>query len=125
MRLPTENVWIFDGRANVLGVTKKDRPLTAQHFAEFETCYGADPNGRSKRRDLGETGRFRKFHVSDIKERGYKLDITWLKDDSLEDADDLPEPEVLAAEAIAELEAAVDGLRDVLALIEAEAGEAV
>jgi type I restriction enzyme M protein len=122
--VPTENVWIFDGRANVPGVTKKDRPLSAHHFAEFVECYGADPNGRSKRRDLGVTGRFRKFHVSDIREHGYKLDITWLKDDSLEDADDLPEPEVLAAEAIAELEAAVDGLRDVLALIEAEAGEA-
>ncbi len=123
--IPTENVWIFDGRANVPGVTKKDRPLSAQHFAEFVDCYGADPNGRSKRRDLGETGRFRKFHLSEIKERGYKLDITWLKDDSLEDANDLPEPEVLAAEAITELEAAVDGLRDVLALIEAEAGETV
>ena len=123
--IPAENVWIFDGRANVPGVTKKDRPLSAQHFAEFVDCYGADPNGRSKRRDLGETGRFRKFHLSEIKERGYKLDITWLKDDSLEDANDLPEPEVLAAEAITELEAAVDGLRDVLALIEAEAGETV
>ena len=120
---PTENVWIFDARANVPGVTKKDRPLSAQHFMEFVECYGADPNGRSPRRDLGESGRFRKFHISDIKQRGYKLDITWLKDDSLEDAGDLPEPEVLAAEAIAELEAAVDGLRDVLALIEAEAGE--
>lgn len=116
---PTENVWIFDGRANVPGVTKKSRPLTSQHFTEFEACYGSDPNGRSKRKDQGEEGRFRKFHISEVKERGYKLDITWLKDESLEDADDLPEPEVLAAEAIAELEAAVDGLREVLAMIEA------
>ena len=122
--LPTENVWIFDGRANVPGVTKKSRPLTPQHFAEFEACYGADPNGRGKRKDQGETGRFRKYHISDVKERGYKLDITWLKDESLEDADDLPEPEILAAEAITELEAAVDGLREVLALIEAVEEEA-
>lgn len=122
---PTENVWIFDGRANVPGVTKKSRPLTARHFAEFEACYGIDPNGRSKRTDQGETGRFRKFHISDVKERGYKLDITWLKDESLEDADDLPEPEALAAEAIAELEAAVDGLREVLAMIEMAEGEVV
>lgn len=121
---PTENVWIFDGRANVPGVTKKSRPLTAQHFAEFEACYGSDPNGRSKRKDQGEAGRFRKFHISDIKERGYKLDITWLKDESLEDAGDLPEPEALAAEAIAELEAAVDGLREVLAMIEITEEEA-
>lgn len=116
--MPTENVWIFDGRANVPGVTKKSRPLVPEHFAEFESCYGTDPNGRSKREAQGETGRFRKFPISDVKERGYKLDITWLKDESLEDADDLPEPEILAAEAITDLEAAVDGLREVLALIE-------
>ena len=52
---PTDgDVWIYDARTNVPGITKKDRPLTAQHFAEFEQCYGADPNGRSKRKDLGE-----------------------------------------------------------------------
>lgn len=115
---PTERVWIFDGRSNVPGVTKKERPLTAQHFAEFERCYGADPNGRSERQDLGLEGRFRGFYIDEVKERGYKLDITWLKDESLEDADDLPEPDFLASEAITELEAVVDDLRDILALIE-------
>ena len=40
------------------------------HFAEFEKCYGTDPNGQSTRKDLGEEGRFRKFHISEIKERG-------------------------------------------------------
>lgn len=114
----TEDVWIFDARSNVPGITKKERPLTRNHFTEFETCYGKDPNGMSDRSDLGEDGRFRKFHISEIEERGYKLDITWLKDESLESAEDLPEPEVLAAEAISELEAVVDDLRDVLALIE-------
>src|SRR5881227_2839229 len=63
--LPTENVWIFDARSNVLGITKKDRPLTSEHFAEFEAAYGSDPNGRSKRKDTGENGRFRRFHISD------------------------------------------------------------
>jgi type I restriction enzyme M protein len=114
----TENVWIFDARSNVPGITKKERPLTAQHFAEFEKCYGSDPNGQAERIDLGMEGRFRKFHISEIKERDFKLDITWLKDESLEDANDLPEPEVLAAEAISELEAVVDDLRDILQLIE-------
>jgi len=33
---PTENTWIFDARSNVPGITKKDRPLTPAHFAEFE-----------------------------------------------------------------------------------------
>src|SRR5437879_79845 len=47
---PTENVWIYDARTNVPGITKKDRPLTPAHFAEFETCYGKDANGRSGRK---------------------------------------------------------------------------
>ena len=118
--LPTENVWIFDARSNVPGVTKKERPLTPQHFAEFEQCYGEDPNGRAKREDLGLEGRFRCFSLNEIKDRDYKLDITWLKDESLEDAEDLPDPNDLASEAIVELEAVVDDLRDILELIEVE-----
>ena len=47
---PTENVWIYDARTNVPGITKKDRPLMAEHFAEFEKCYGTDPNGKAKRK---------------------------------------------------------------------------
>lgn len=118
--LPTESVWIFDGRSNIPGITKKDRPLTAEHFVEFEVAYGQDPNGRSRREDKGMEGRFRRFHIDEIKERDYKLDITWLKDESLEDADELPEPQDLAAEAITELEAVVDDLKEIIALIEKE-----
>jgi type I restriction enzyme M protein len=116
----TEQVWIFDGRSNVPGITKKDRPLSPAHFAEFEKCYGADPNGQAKRKDLGEEGRFRKFHLSEIKEREYKLDITWLKDESLEDSDDLPDPQDLAVEAITELEAVVADLKEIVRLVEKE-----
>jgi len=120
--LPTEHVWIFDGRSNVPGITKKERPLSAKHFEEFEACYGADPNGRSKRKDQGETGRWRKFHISEIQARDYKLDVTWLKDESLDDPDELPEPQDLAGEAITELEAIVDDLKDIVALLEREEG---
>ncbi len=119
---PTEEVWIFDGRSNVPGITKKDRPLSKEHFKEFEECYGKDPNGLSKRADTGETGRFRRFDLSDIKKRDYKLDVTWLKDESLEENGELPEPEDLAAEAITELEAVVDDLREIVALVEKEEG---
>lgn len=121
--LPTENVWIFDARSNVEGITKKDRPLTERHFEEFEKCYGKDPNGQSQRKDLGAEGRFRKFHISEIKEREYKLDITWLKDETLEDSDNLPEPQVLATEAITELEFVVDELKEILNLLETESEE--
>lgn len=120
---PTEEVWIFDARSNVAGITKKERPLTPEHFQEFEKCYGTDPNGMSKRKDLGETGRFRRFSIDEIKERGYKLDITWLKDESLEGSEELPEPQDLAGEAITELEAVVDDLKEIVDLIEKEEHE--
>ncbi|MEI9476568.1 MAG: class I SAM-dependent DNA methyltransferase [Deltaproteobacteria bacterium] len=115
----TEHVWIFDARSNVPGITKKDRPLAPQHFAEFEACYGKDPNGAARREPVE---RFRKFDIGEIKERNYKLDITWLKDESLEDADELPEPQDLAAEAITELEAVVDDLKEIIELVENEEG---
>ena len=118
--LPTENVWIFDARSNVPGITKKERPLSLAHFKEFEKYYGDDPNGGSKRKDSAKQGRFRKFHISEIKNRDYKLDIMWLKDASLEDATDLAEPQDLAAEAITELEAVVDDLKEIVRLIEKE-----
>src|SRR5438132_11967778 len=114
---PTQQTWIFDARSNVPGITKKERPLTPQHFAEFEKSYGSDPIGQSKR---AETERFRTFPLSEIKAREYKLDITWLKDESLEDSDELPEPQDLASEAVTELEAVVDDLREIVALVEKE-----
>ena len=83
----------------------------------------AEPNGIAKRKDLGDEGRFRKFQLRAIKERGYKLDVTWLKDESLEENGDLPDPQDLASEAITELEAVVDDLREIMDLLEKEAVE--
>lgn len=114
----TENVWIYDARSNVPGITKKDRPLTEEHFADFEKCYGKNPNGTSSREDLGEDGRFRRFHISEIKERNYKLDFTWLKDDSIEDGEDLPEPTELIAEATSEIEAMLVDFQKLFAILE-------
>lgn len=116
----TEKTWIYDGRSNVPGITKKDRPLTAEHFAEFEACYGTDPSGRAKRDpSASKDGRWRKFGIAEVKQREFKLDsFKWIKDESLEDADELPEPEELATDAIAELEGAVEELNSVLALLE-------
>jgi type I restriction enzyme M protein len=119
---PTEDVWVFDARSNVPGITKKDRPLTREHFADFEKCYGRNPNGLSKRKDTGEEGRFRRFSADEVKKRGYRLDITWLKDESLEDPDDLPEPQELANEAIGELEIVIRDLREMVDLVEKEEG---
>lgn len=116
--LPTKNTWIFDSRSNVAGITKKDRQLSKENFAEFEQCYGTDPNGNSNRTDTGLEGRFRCFSIDEVKGRDYKLDITWLRDESLEDADELPEPQDLVTEAITELEAVVDDLKEILILLE-------
>ena len=73
------------------GITKKDRPLTAEHFAEFEKCYGDDPNGRGKRKpsqspaERGYLGgdRWRCFPLAEVKARDFKLDsFKWLKDEA-------------------------------------------
>ena len=117
---PTEKVWIYDNRSNIPSCTKKERPLTAEMFADFEKCYGKDPNGNSERIDQGPEGRFRAFTIDEIKERGYKLDIKWLKDDTLDDPNDLPEPSDLIAEAVSELEAVVDELNEINSLLEGE-----
>jgi type I restriction enzyme M protein len=112
----TDTTWIYDARTNVPGITKKDRPLTAAHFEGFEACYGPDPDARKKRKaDASKDDRWRSFTIDEVKAKGFKLDgFKWLKEESLEDADDLPEPEELAADAIAELKAAVEDLSGVL-----------
>jgi type I restriction enzyme M protein len=120
----TKNVWIFDARTNVPGITKKERPLTPEYFKEFEECYGADPNvvtseALEKREEMAKkTERFRKFSREYIQNRDYHLDISWMPDESLEDADELPEPDELAGEAITHLEAAIDGLHEVMQILE-------
>jgi type I restriction enzyme M protein len=123
---PTETLWVYDDRTNVPGITKKDRPLTPEYFAEFEKVYGADPNGGSKRSSSdSKEDRWHSFHISEVKERNYKIDsLKWLKDDSLDDADSLPEPEELAVEAIEELRLAVDDLQKIVVLLENGNGDA-
>jgi type I restriction enzyme M protein len=116
--LPTEKVWIYDNRSNIEGITKKDRPLTSKYFEEFEQCYGDDPNGHGKRGDQGEIGRFRCFSMDEVKKRGYKLDITWMKDNNNGDEDSLLDPAELATEAIKELGIVIDNLQEIITLLE-------
>jgi type I restriction enzyme M protein len=118
--MPTESVWIYDARTNVPGITKKDRPLAAPHFEEFEHRYGNDPNGRAKRQAKdSKEDRWRKFHISEVKDRDFKLDgFKWLKDESLDNGDELPEPEDALIEVRDLLQAAlleIDEISDALA----------
>jgi len=117
---PTERTWIYDARANVPKITKVSRPLTPAHFAQFEKCYGNDPTGLAKRTDSDSTeNRWRSFSIDEIKARHYKLDaFKWLRDDELDDPDELPEPEELITVAMEELELALDDLADIQRLLE-------
>jgi type I restriction enzyme M protein len=119
----TETLWVYDGRSNVPHITKKDRPLIAGHFAEFEKCYGADPNGRAKRKaNDSKEDRWRSFSIGEVRNHDFKIDsLRWLKDESLDDGNGLLEPEELAVEAIAELKAAVEELNRVIGLMESNA----
>ncbi len=109
----TKAVWVYDLRSNMPSFGKTT-PLTKEHFTEFVKAFGTDPLGMSKRKDQGEAGRFRVFSRKYIQDREDSLDISWLKDDSLEDAASLPEPDFLAREAIHELEGAIGNLNDIL-----------
>jgi type I restriction enzyme M protein len=107
----TKNIWFYDLRANMPSFGKRTQ-FTASYFDEFITCYGADKNGESTRTELpstsGEEGkevesRWKCFSREQISERGDSLDISWIKDDDVINAADLPDPDVLAAEAMTEL----------------------
>jgi type I restriction enzyme M protein len=116
----TETVWVYDARTNVPRITKKDRPLTPEHFAEFEKCYGKDPNGRAKRNASdSKEDRWRSFGIEEVKGRDYKIDgLKWLRDETLDEFDPDIEPQELAADAITELAAAVEELNQIVAMLE-------
>ena len=109
----TKEVWVYDMRANMPNFGKTT-PFTRKHFEDFEKAYGKDPNGGSKRKDQGEEGRFRCFSISEIEKRGFNLDISWLRDDSVTHSDDLPEPKVLAEEILTSLNAATVSFQNVV-----------
>lgn len=102
----TDTVWIYDLRTNVEKVTKRNG-LAPKYFADFEQCYNL-----KKRK---ETERWKCFSRKDIADRDDNLDIFWLRDENLDDPDDLPEPEDLVSEAVTQLEAALDALNDLAA----------
>jgi len=96
----TENIWIYDARTGVPGITKKDRPLTPKHFEDFENCFGPDPNAFSSiaqdyRENISKnTKRFKKYSIDEIKKRNYNLDIVLTEKQDL-DKIEYDEPEIL------------------------------
>jgi len=114
----TKEVWFYDYRTNVHHTLKK-KPLRYEDMADFIACYS--PANRQKRADTwhpdtNPDGRWRQYSYEELVARDKtSLDIFWLKDKSLTDLDNLPEPDELAEEIIENLEAGLNSFREVLA----------
>lgn len=109
-KVHTKGIWFYDLRTNK-HFTLKTRQLKFDDLGEFVECY--NPENRHERT---ETERFKYFDYKDLIARDKaSLDIFWLKDDTLDNLDDLPPPDVLQQEIIDHLEAALSAFRDVAA----------
>jgi type I restriction enzyme M protein len=98
----TSKLWIYDLRTNK-HFTLKENPLKRTDLDDFVACY--NPKNRHERK---ESDRFKSFTYEDLLKRDkLNLDIFWLKDESLEDSANLPDPDVIAAEIVEDLEAAL------------------
>jgi hypothetical protein len=111
-RVHTKGVWFYDLRTNQ-HFTLKTRPLKLVDLQDFIRCY--NPANRHER---VATERFKFYSYDELVARDKaSLDVFWLKDQSLDNLDDLPPPEVLQQEIIEHLEAALSAFRDVAAAL--------
>jgi type I restriction enzyme M protein len=110
----TKEIWYYDYRTNIHHTLKR-KTMSAEDLADFVKCY--HPANRQQRKQTWHAtknpeGRWRKFSYAEIIARDKtSLDLFWLKDKSLADLDNLPEPEVLADEIIENLEAGLNSFR--------------
>ena len=113
----TKEVWVYDYRTNIHHTLKKN-PLKLSDLKDFIALY--NPENRHKRTETyhAETnpeGRWRKFGYDEIIARDKtSLDITWLKDKSLADLDNLPDPNVLALDIVENIEAGLASFRAII-----------
>jgi len=99
----TEKLWIYDLRTN-MHFTLKENTLQRSDLDDFATCFNQKNRG-----DRKETERFKSFRYEELSKRDkLNLDIFWLKDEALEESANLPAPEIIAAEIVADLEAALE-----------------
>jgi type I restriction enzyme M protein len=118
----TKEVWIYDYRTNVRHTLKKN-PLKISDLEDFIRCY--NPEDRFTREETwrGENpeGRFRRFTYEEITARDKtNLDIFWLRDASLADLENLPDPDVLANEIIENIEASLESFKGIMLVINGE-----
>ena len=113
----TKEVWVYDYRTNIHHTLKKN-PLKFDDLKEFIECYNATNRHLRKETWSADTpdGRWRKFSYEEIIARDKtSLDITWLKDKSLADLDNLPDPDALAEDIAENLESALGSFREIIA----------
>jgi type I restriction enzyme M protein len=104
----TEKLWIYDLRTNKR-FTLKTKQMRYDALRDFVACYNPD-----NRHDRQETERFKSFSYDELMQRDkVSLDIFWLRDESLEDTENLPEPDELAGEIVANLAAALEQFQDI------------
>ncbi|MBN8592401.1 MAG: SAM-dependent DNA methyltransferase [Anaerolineae bacterium] len=106
----TKTLWIYDLRTN-MNFTLKQNPLRFEDLQDFIACY--HPANRQQRQATWSPehpeGRWRAFPLEELLARDkVSLDIFWLKDDSLEENAHLPPPQVIAAEILDDLRAALE-----------------
>ena len=112
--MQTKEIWIYDFRTNV-HFTLKQHPMTDADLLDFISCY--NPENRYERKetwsDENPDGRWRRFSVDEILKRDKtSLDIFWIKDKSLADLDNLPDPDVLADDIIENLQSALESFQE-------------
>lgn len=106
----TGQVWFYDYRTNVHH-TLKQKPLSESHLEDFVACYNPAARHDRKATWSEETpdGRWRAFSRDELLQRDKaSLDLFWLKDATMTDLDNLPEPDVLMSEIMENLEAAME-----------------
>ncbi len=112
----TKDVWFYDLRTNMPNFGKTN-PLKKSHFDDFIKAYTAED------RESVADERFNKISREDIRDKGDNLDLGLIKDDSILDYEDLPDPIESAKEAVAKLEEATDLLMSVIKELKALGGE--
>lgn len=118
----TKNIWIYDYRTNIHHTLKK-KPMKLDDLQDFIDCY--NPSNRNERKEIwseeNSEGRWRKFTYDEIISRDKtNLDIFWLKDKSLADLDNLPDPDILANQIIENIEAGLESFKAIMETINGE-----
>ena len=109
----TKKLWIYDFRTNK-EFTLKTNTLKRSDLDDFVKCY--NPENRHTRKptwtEKKQDGRWRAFDYDELINRDKaSLDIFWLKDENLEDSENLPEPDIIAREITDDLESALEQFR--------------